>query len=117
MEFSALERGVIERILSQPVEGMDVVRKQFTAASVTERDYTGAGFYTTISVPRSVPAVPRNEELVKALRDGITGVASSAPQHAVLFLLWLERGYLSCLEGATTDGCWPDERSITLSDL
>jgi hypothetical protein len=36
MEFNAFERAVIEVILSQAIEGMDILRKQFATASVVE---------------------------------------------------------------------------------
>ena len=117
MEFSALERAVIEQILSQPVEGMDILREQFAAATVIDREYTGVGFYTTMSVPRSVRPAPQDERLETALQQSTAGTVCSAPGHAVLFMLWLDGGYLSCLEGVTTDDHWPDEREITLSNL
>jgi hypothetical protein len=53
MEFTAFERAVIESILSQPVEGMDILRQQFATASVVKCDPTSVGFYTTISDARA----------------------------------------------------------------
>ena len=57
MEFTALERAAIGQILSHPMEGMDILKRQFLVASVSSREYTGVGFYTEILVPASLPPV------------------------------------------------------------
>jgi hypothetical protein len=49
MEFSELERAVIDVILSKPVASIEILRQQFAAASVVDRDYTSRGFYTKIA--------------------------------------------------------------------
>ena len=112
MEFSRVERAAIEAILSKPVDGMEVARAQFAAASVTARDYTGVGFYTTISVPSSVPPMPDSKELHDALFYGAGGRAKSDPQGWVFFILWARKGYLVCLEGCTVRDSWPNEDDI-----
>ena len=112
MEFSRLERAAIEAILSKPVDGMEVVREQFAAATALERDYAGVGFYTKISVPSSIPLIPNSQELRVALFH--TGVArpKSDPKGLIIFHLWTNGGYLSCLEGVTVRDTWPDEDDI-----
>jgi hypothetical protein len=112
MEFSRLERAAIEAILSKPVDGIETLRQQFATASVVKRDYTGVGFYTTISVPSSVPPMPRSKELHDALFDGAAGRAKSDPEGWVLFILWTDAGYLACLEGFTVRDSWPNEDDI-----
>jgi hypothetical protein len=113
MEFSAFERSVIELILSQPAEGMDILRKQFTTASAVRRGYTRHSFYTIISVDRTLPPARYNEELESKLHIGAIGWTQSAPHEAITFDLWLDAGYISYLEGITSDDHWPDEREIT----
>jgi hypothetical protein len=115
MEFSAFERSVIELILSQPAEGMDILRKQFTTASAVRRGYTRRSFCTIISVDRTLPPARYNEELESKLHIGAIGWARSAPHEAIAFDLWLDAGYISYLEGGTSDDHWPDEREITFS--
>ena len=112
MEFSRLERAAIEAILSKPLDGMEVVREQFAAATALERDYTGVGFYTKISVPPSIPPIPNSQELRVALFH--TGVArpKSDPKGLILFHLWTDGGYLCCLEGVTVRDAWPNEDDI-----
>jgi len=112
MEFSRLEKVVIEAILSQTVDGMEAVRKQFAAASVIKRDYSNVGFFTKISVPASVPPLPCSEELHDTLRDGATGWPKSDPAGVIMFMLWTEDGYLACLEGVTVRDSWPNEDDI-----
>jgi hypothetical protein len=117
MEFSALERTVIEHILSQPIEDMDILRQQFAAASVVTRDYDRIGFYTTISVPRSLPPLPYGDYPNLGSRDGAMGVAKSAPRDVISFKLWVDGGYLACLEGETSGKHWPNERDIRLTEF
>jgi hypothetical protein len=112
MEFSRLERAAIEAILSKPVDGMEVLRRQFAAASVVKRDYTGGGFDTTISVPSSVPPMPESQKLHRALFAGAGGRAKSDPDGWVSFMLWTDAGYLVGLEGSTVCDAWPNEDDI-----
>jgi len=112
MDFSKLERAAIEAILSKPVDGMEVLREQFAAASVLEQDYTGVGFYAKISVPSSVPPMPNTKELHDALFHGVGARAKSDPDGWVFFMLHTAAGYLSCLEGYTVADSWPNEDDI-----
>ena len=112
MEFSRLEKAAIEAILSKSVDGMEILRQQYAAASPVKRDYTGVGFYTTISVPLSLPPMPSSKELHDALFDGAGGRAKSDPEGWVLFKLWTAGGYLACLEGYTVRDVWPNEDDV-----
>jgi hypothetical protein len=112
MDFSRLEKAAIEAILSKSVDGMEVLREQFAAALVLKRDYTGVGFYTTISVPESMPAMPNTKELREALFHGGIARAKSDPEGWVVFHLWDDGGYLACLEGCTVSDSWPVEDDI-----
>jgi hypothetical protein len=115
MEFTKLERAAIETILSESLESIDVLRAQFAASSVIKRDYTGVGFYTIISVPRSVPPVKETTELRDHLFGGAAGIVGPVehPRFLISFHLWLDAGYLNTLEGVTLVGeGWPDESKI-----
>jgi len=112
VEFSKLEKAAIEAILSIPVDGMEMVRSQFAAASVVKREYTSVGFYTTISVPLSVPPMPDTQELHAALFGGASAHPKSDPGGWISFILWTHGGYITCLEGVTVRSSWPDERDI-----
>ena len=113
MELTSVERAAIESILAKPVEGIDVLRKQFARASVVNRRYTGVGFYTDLSVPRSLTPMAKNTELLRVLFD--TGVArvKSDPEELIIFHLWTDdAGYLCSLEGFTIKRDWPKECDI-----
>ena len=112
MEFSRLEQAVMGVILSRSVKGMEVVRMQFAAASVVQRDHTTVGFFTKLSVPSSVPPMPDSKELREVLFDGAGGYPTSDPEGWVLFILWTEGRYISCLEGFTVRDSWPNEDDI-----
>lgn len=114
MDFSDLERATIESILVKPVDGMEVVRRQFACASVSKRDYTGVGFFTRLSVPQSVPPVPAGStELHDALFRGRFARVKSDPEELILFHLYIDDdGYLCQLEAVTTLHDWPDESEI-----
>ena len=86
---------------------------QFAASSVVKREYTGVGFYTTISVPRSVPPVTLTTSLQEHLLHGATGLVRD-PSSVISFHLWVVEGYLTCLEAVSlvADGWPPDESKI-----
>jgi hypothetical protein len=110
MEFTKLERAVIQQIMTSPIEGMEGLRRQFTASSVVKREYTGVGFYTTISVPESVPPVQESVDLRDQLMAGASGLVDT--HVCISFHLWMRQGYLRCLEGKTNQTSWPDEEEI-----
>jgi hypothetical protein len=111
MEFTTLERAAIETLLSKSMEGIDVLMAQFAASSVVKREYTGVGFYTTISVPRSVPPVTLTASLQEHLLNGATGLVRD-PSLVISFHLWVVEGYLACLEAVElVGGGWPPDES------
>lgn len=101
-DLAPLERAVLDLLLSRAEEGYETLRAQAATATVAHRELTGAGFYTHLSVDRTLPAAPRH--VGNPLGDGrafdndvyadIEGLA-----HGAGFVLWLEDGWLSCLEG------------------
>jgi len=114
MELSDLERTAIESILALPVDGMEVVRRQFADVSVSKRDYTGVGFFARLAVPPSLPPVPPGSNKLRAVlfEMGVARVKSD-PEELILFHLYLDQdGYLCQLEGVTTAHDWPDESEI-----
>jgi hypothetical protein len=113
MDWTSVERAVMESALSQAVEGMDTLRRQFACAAVVEREHTGVGFYTTMSVPHSVPPVPNTLAMRQALFNCGSARVTSDPEELICFHLWLDEGYLCTLEGFTTKrDYWPNESDI-----
>ena len=115
MQFTEFERKVIELFLSWPIEGMDLLRKQYETASVFRRDYTKTGFDTEIYVDHSLAPVPYSVELERVLSCGVLGTVKSAPGELIAFELFLEAGYLVWLRATTSDRHWPDEQEIKIA--
>ena len=113
MELTGLERAAIESILACPMDGMDILRRQFASASVVKRDYTGVGFYTQLSVPQSLPSMPKRPELHEAIFHRGAARVKSDPEELILFHLLADKaGYLCQLEAVTTLHDWPNESDI-----
>jgi hypothetical protein len=113
MDWTSLERAAMESVLSQPVEGMDILRRQFACSSVIEREYTGVGFYTTMSVPHSIPPAPNTLAMRRAVFEAGCARVTSDPEELICFHLWLDGGYLCTLEGFTSKrDYWPNESDI-----
>jgi hypothetical protein len=55
LQLSASERAVITTILRPSHPVMDALREQLEACLVTNREFTGTGFFTTLHVPDYVP--------------------------------------------------------------
>jgi hypothetical protein len=110
-EIAPLERAVLDLLLSRSEEGYGALRAQVATATVAHREVTGAGFYTDLWVDRTLPASHR--DVGNPLGEGrdfgddvyadIEGL-----EHGAGFLLWLEDGWLSCLEGFSYAEPWPD---------
>jgi hypothetical protein len=104
-DLARLEAAVIRLHLSDDTPLHNLLRAQWEASQVVERELTGVGFYTTFDVPLSFPKVldPSRRTLgdVHAEIDGLPNGAG--------FILWIEDGRLSCLEGYCYQEQWPDQ--------
>lgn len=89
----------------------NAMERQMTAVQVTEREYTGAGFYTMFHCPESL-----RSDLIPD--DYIPSVALYRPdrKEGLFFLVYSTNGLLDYLEGASSGmwyeedaaaGCWP----------
>src|SRR5687768_9755356 len=67
-ELAPLERAVLDLLLSRDEEGYQTLRAQAATATVAHREMTGAGFYTDLSVDRTLPTAPR--QVGNPLGDG-----------------------------------------------
>ncbi len=52
------EREVMEMLLAGENPVLAILREQFAASDVVNCEFTGAGFYTTFSVPEGAPGFP-----------------------------------------------------------
>jgi hypothetical protein len=109
--LNPLESAVLDLLLSRPDEGYAVLREQLTAVEVTARETSGAGFFTSLSLPSDSPKAPGtvgNPLGTGAYEDDVYADIEGMA-HGAGFLLWLEDGLMSQLEGFAYGDPWPDD--------
>lgn len=102
-----LEQQVLSMILEGEVEELAIFREQLKAASVTEREMTGVGFYTTFKIPKELKRISSKASI--KLGDVVAEIVGL--NHGAGFLLYIENGSLHMLEGYCYDEPWPEEAS------
>jgi hypothetical protein len=92
-KLSKLEDAVLRAIAAQYPDASSAIDSQRSVACVTGRSNTGGGFYTTFEVTQSCPVV--------AVASPIGNVTARVQglDHGMGFILWLQNGRLSKLEG------------------
>jgi hypothetical protein len=95
-DFTNLEKAVLDAICEGQPSVADPLRALLATGRLSERDNTGHGFYTSFDVDRALPPIDWPMRLV----DGPNAeVAVDGKILLMGFILWLEDGYPSCLEG------------------
>lgn len=116
-EFTDLERAAFNAICDGQSEIANPLRELLATARPSERRNTGHGFYTSFEVDKSTPSL----ELPERLLDGPNvEVAVDGETLLMGFILWLEDGYPSCLEGfqyGTPEGGNIDLKAMDLNGL
>jgi hypothetical protein len=100
-----LEASVLSKLLSGDHPALTALREQAQRASVRKRKLTGVGFFTTLSVSAEAPRAALSQKRV-CLGDVVADIEGL--QHGAGFVLFVENGFLSTLEGYTYDEPWPD---------
>lgn len=106
--FSALEHQILTEMVRADRERR-TLEHQIEAARVVERDYTGHGFFTKLSVPDEVPYLDRDRWKLEDMPQGFAH-HPSLPGGAS-FILWIKDGRVVTLEGVTNEGHWPDDEA------
>lgn len=101
--LTPLENAVIEALLERTGEPFDIIRQQLAHALVTERRFTGVGFFTNFAVATDAP-VRRD---LPDMTFGDVGAEFPGLQHGAGFLLFVRDGVVCMLEGFTYDEKWP----------
>jgi hypothetical protein len=101
--LTALEKAVLDLMLDHPGEPFQTARNQLAHAVVTEREFTGAGFFTTFTLPPD--AQVRRDLPDETIGD--VGAQFPTLQNGAGFLLFIRRGVVTMLEGYTYDEAWP----------
>lgn len=93
-DFTRLELAVLRSIFVETPQYADGLAAQLAGASVAERENTGGGFFTTISVATAIPRVSSPRMLGHEIYASVEGLADGMG-----FVLFMEDGYLNLLEG------------------
>jgi hypothetical protein len=92
-KLSKLEDAALRVIAAQNPDANSAIDAQRSVARVTGRNNTGAGFYATFEVAQSCPVV------MVASPIGDVTARMQGLDHGMGFILWLQNGRLSKLEG------------------
>ncbi len=86
---------------------LEILREQLSQASLSARDYTGVGFVTDINVPKQARRLPSSRLTISDVQAEVTGL-----EHGAGFVVFLEHGALSMLEGYCYEDSWPTDVTI-----
>jgi hypothetical protein len=91
--LTGLERAVAEAICNQFPEGRDVLLRQLATAKVTERHFTGVGFYTEFEVDHEARAPQPKTSPFGAIRSYV-----GPDRYELLFMLYVRDGVADTIE-------------------
>lgn len=109
MTFTQLEVSALRSIFSETPELAAGLERQLAAATVTERENSGAGFFTTIRVSDAPPRVNSPKVLGYETHAHVKGM-----EYGLGFVLFMKDGALDMLEGYALAG---STAALDLRDL
>lgn len=99
-----LEKKVLNFILSEDNDEFSLLREQLSCCEVVRRERTGRGFFTYLEVDRE-----RCQSMGSSnLQLGSVGAHIKGLEHGAGFLLFVEDGFLTMLEGYSYGESWPE---------
>jgi hypothetical protein len=107
MEHIELEQKVMDMLLDGDDDVLKELRNQFLNSSVESREINGAGFYTTYHVKENIKPAANG----KSSSFGYVYASYENIEYALSFRIYVKKGYLIMLEGATFQDSWPDDYS------
>ncbi|CAA9531683.1 MAG: hypothetical protein AVDCRST_MAG31-2452 [uncultured Sphingomonas sp.] len=109
MTLTQLEEAALRSIFSETPELAAGLERQLEAATVIERENSGAGFFTTIRVPEDAERVKSPKVLGYESHAHIRGM-----EYDLGFVLFMKDGALHMLEGYALAG---STSALDLTDL
>jgi hypothetical protein len=104
-----MERAIIlATINTLPEESREILFKQFKSAEVVKREFTGVGFYTDYKISREAEPVSGLENPLSGLEKDVFINFEGLDVPAMCFV-WMEGGYIECLECKTFTENWPEQ--------
>jgi hypothetical protein len=113
-ELEPLEVAVLEWLLAGDHPVLVALRAQLARATVTQRELSGAGFFTHFVVAND--AIP---VAVRTLRFGDVWAKVAGLRYGADFVLFVDDGRLTMLEGVSFGEPWPEtitEFAVTYVD-
>ena len=104
-KFTELELAALHSIFLETPELAPALEQQLAIATVVERENTGGGFFTTISIEGDAPRVVLSDVLGFDTQARVKGL-----EHGMGFVLFTEDGLIRLLEGFA----WGPESTATL---
>jgi hypothetical protein len=101
-EMTNLERDVLDMLLAGDDRTLQALRKQLPSCAVQKRENTGVGFFTYFDTGDSDPVDSINLRFGDVIGD-IEGLQEGAG-----FVLYVEKGRLTMLEGYSYGEQWPE---------
>lgn len=109
VRFTALELAALHSIFSEAPELASGLERQLSTATVTERENSGRGFFTTIAVADDAHRVNSPPVLGYETHAHVNGM-----EYGLGFVLFVKDGALSLLEGYALAG---STSGLDLTDL
>ena len=94
-KFLQLEKDIMEKIISEDFVLVNILKKQYQSAIVKEREFTGVGLYTCFEITDKELRISKPE--TRNLGTFIVKVNGIL----VDVILWVENGFIDCLELVT----------------
>lgn len=94
--LTALEIAVLNEICDREPDQRAALKQQIATATVIQRENSGAGFFTHLSVDHSLPPTSDGNDVIGNVVAKIEGF-----EGPLLLLLFMKGGYADMLEGAT----------------
>jgi hypothetical protein len=108
--MNTLEKEILEKALRGDHPLLASLRLQLVNASVQDREFTGTGFMTVLSVPSQVARAPRDRIVIGDVAADVSGLPLGAG-----FLLFVSGGLLDTLEGYSYDVTWAEDATLLRS--
>jgi hypothetical protein len=106
--LNEMEKRALEMLLDGDDDRLAVLRRQLDGVTVAERELSGTGFFTRLSVAADLPRLEGAKRLVMGdVYAEVTGL-----QHPAGFLLFVIDGALGMLECFSFDDRWPEGAEI-----
>lgn len=100
-DLTPLEREVLRQTLAGDHPVLTALRRQAAQTLVKQREFTGAGFYTQLLIPEEGLALRGTARIGEVSAD-IPGL-----RHGAGFVVYVDDGRLSLIEGFSYDEPWP----------